>query len=90
MRVLEWIIRRCKGELGAVETPIGRLPEAGALNLDGIEVAPDTMDALLQVDVAGWKEELAAIGDYLDSYGDRTPDALKAERDRVAAALDKA
>ena len=90
MRVLEWIVRRCKGEVDAVETPIGRVPVAGDLNLDGIEVAPSTMERLLEVDVEAWKAEVAEVGDYLDSYGDRTPPGLKAEWARIVSALDRA
>jgi phosphoenolpyruvate carboxykinase (GTP) len=90
MRVLEWVIRRCQGTAGCVETPIGRLPEAKALRLDGIHVPQATMAALLEVDVDAWKAEIADIGDYLSSYGDRMPAALEAERQRVARALDGA
>ncbi len=87
MRVLEWVVRRCKGEVSCAETPIGRLPLPGDLRLDGIDVAPATMEALLDVDVEAWKAEIADIGEYLDSYGERTPAALRAERERVAEAL---
>jgi phosphoenolpyruvate carboxykinase (GTP) len=87
MRVLEWIIQRCKGEAGCVDTPIGRMPLKEDLNLAGINVADDTLSELLEVDTAAWADEMREIGDYLDSYGDRTPARLRAERDRVAAAL---
>jgi phosphoenolpyruvate carboxykinase (GTP) len=87
MRVLEWIIRRCQGSVECVETPIGRLPKVGDLRLDGIQVPEATMDALLEVDAEAWKAEIADIGEYLGSYGDRTPSALEAERQRVAKAL---
>ena len=90
MRVLEWVVRRCKGEVGFAETPIGRMPHPGDLRLDGIEVSTETMRALLEVDVEAWKAEIADIGEYLQSYGERTPAALTAERERVAAALGKA
>jgi len=90
MRVLEWIVRRCQGDLDAVESPIGRLPAPGDLNLEGINVDAATMEKLLAVDVDGWKAELAEVGDYLDSYGSRTPASLKAEWERVAAALNRA
>jgi phosphoenolpyruvate carboxykinase (GTP) len=70
-----------------VETPIGRLPKVGDLRLDGIQVPEATMDALLEVDAEAWKAEIADIGEYLGSYGDRTPSALEAERQRVAKAL---
>jgi phosphoenolpyruvate carboxykinase (GTP) len=75
MRVLEWIVRRCKGEADFVRTPIGRLPDPGDLNLDGIQVDPATMKALLAVDVDDWKAELADVGEYIDSFGERTPPA---------------
>jgi phosphoenolpyruvate carboxykinase (GTP) len=87
MRVLEWVIQRCKGDVPCVETPIGRLPRPQDLRLDGIPVATGTMEALLEVDVDAWKAELVDIGDYLDTYGDRTPGALRAEQQRVAQAL---
>jgi phosphoenolpyruvate carboxykinase (GTP) len=63
------------------------LPLPGDLRLDGIDVAPATMEDLLDVDVEAWKAEIADIGEYLDSYGERTPAALRAERERVAEAL---
>ena len=88
MRVLEWIIGRCKGEVSCADTPVGRLPDPNDLRLDGIQVTPETMKALLEIDVEAWKTELADIGEYLDSFGDRTPADLRAERERVAGALD--
>ncbi len=87
MRVLDWIIKRCAGEVDVVDTPIGRMPLPGDLNLDGIHVPAESMEALLEVDDEAWKAEIADIGEYLDSYGERTPASLKAEQQKVAAAL---
>jgi phosphoenolpyruvate carboxykinase (GTP) len=88
MRVLEWIIKRCQGEAGCVDTPIGKMPDESGLNLEGIEVPVQTMEALLEVDTNAWVSEISEIGDYLDSFGERTPAAIKAEQARVATALD--
>ena len=90
MRVLEWIVKRCNGETGCLETPIGKLPLPGDLNLDGIIVPAETMDTLLEVDTKAWQTEISDIADYLESYGSRTPPAIKAEQRRVAEALMKA
>jgi phosphoenolpyruvate carboxykinase (GTP) len=87
MRVLEWILRRCDGSVGAVETPIGLLPRREDLNLDGLGLDASTIDQLLHVDREGWRREFEAIAEYLEEYGQRTPAALKAEREKVAAAL---
>ena len=87
MRVLEWILNRCKGQAGANDTPIGLLPHRGDLNLDGLELSAAALDTLLDVDHEGWARELVAIGEYLDGYGARLPAALRDEQRRVAAAL---
>jgi phosphoenolpyruvate carboxykinase (GTP) len=73
-----------------LETPIGILPAAGELHLDGLAIDPATLDELLAVDRAGWQAELASIGEYLDSFAPRLPAALRAEQQRVADALESA
>ncbi len=83
MRVLEWIVGRCTEAVGAVETPIGNVPRREDLNLAGINLADADLDLLLQVDHKGWGGEYASIGEYLESFGPRTPDALKREHARV-------
>jgi len=90
MRVLEWMLKRVTGEAGAIETPIGNLPRAEDLNLEGLNLGDGALDELFRVDNAEWREEEAAIGEYLAGYGSHLPDALKAEQQRVADALDAA
>jgi len=87
LRVLEWMLKRVKDEVGAVETPIGLLPEPGDLNAEGLHLADEALDALLEFDAQGWHAEVAAIGEYLDGYGDRLPAPLRTEQRRMAEAL---
>ncbi|MDY0022326.1 phosphoenolpyruvate carboxykinase (GTP) [Arenimonas caeni] len=87
MRVLEWMLKRVTGQAEAVETPVGNLPKPGDLNVDGLGLDPAVLEQLLTIDRAGWKEEMAHIGEYLEGFGDRTPAALEAERARIAAQL---
>jgi len=87
LRVLEWMIKRVEGRVGATETPIGALPADGDLNLDGIELGDEARQKLFGFDRAGWQAEFASIGDYLDEYGPRMPRALKDEQQRIASAL---
>jgi len=79
LRVLDWIIGRCRGEAGARETAIGQMPSASDLNLEGLDLAPERLEGLLEVDPVGWYEELDAIHEYLSGYGDRLPEALELE-----------
>ncbi|MDN5923978.1 MAG: phosphoenolpyruvate carboxykinase (GTP), partial [Xanthomonadales bacterium] len=90
LRVLEWMLKRIDGSAEGHDTPIGVVPAAGEINTDGLNLADGAMQTLLAIDSEGWKGELAAIGEYLDSYGAHTPARLKAEQQRVAAALDAA
>ena len=79
LRVLEWIIGRCEGTAEAVETPIGWLPAPGAINTAGLDLPAGTLEELLAVDEEAWRAEFADIGEYLDSFDERTPADLKAE-----------
>lgn len=87
MRVLEWIIGRCNGQVGATETPIGQVPRPQDLNLRGLEHLDAQIDRLLEVDRAAYSEEFKAIGEFFAEFGARVPEALKAEQQRIARAL---
>ena len=87
LRVLHWIIERCEGRIGAVETPIGFLPDADDINTDGLDISNSELSALTTIDSAQWQAEIDAIGEYLESYGDRLPAALRVEQERIATEL---
>ncbi|MBQ5503532.1 MAG: phosphoenolpyruvate carboxykinase (GTP) [Oscillospiraceae bacterium] len=72
MRVVEWIIKRCRGEVDAVETPIGFMPKPEDISLEGIEdeVSEDTLKNLLSVDVEVWKKEADDIEAFFDQVGE--------------------
>ncbi len=87
LRVLRWIIDRCENRVSAVSTPIGKLPRSEDIDVAGLDIDAHTLQSLLAVDHGQWREEMNAIGEYLDSYGDRLPDELRAEHDKVLKAL---
>ena len=87
MRVLDWILERCRGNAAAVETPIGNLPTEGSINTNGLDLDSGTMASLSEVDTTAWRKEIGEIETYLQSYGDRLPSALQAEVSRVLTEL---
>ena len=87
MRVLEWILARCEGRAEAIDTAIGFVPRVSSLNLAGLGLSAAAVEELLDVDAAGWHEELGEIGTYIDSFGPRAPQALKLQARRVREAL---
>ena len=90
LRVLRWIIDRCEGRVGARDLAIGQLPNAGDVDTEGLDIDADTMAALLNVDTAQWQNEMDSVADYLDSFGDRLPAALRRELKRVSERLNQA
>ena len=76
LRVLLWIVDRLQGRGKGVETPIGIVPAPGALNLDGLDLPPGTMEALLSVDCDDWRDELPELRAFFAKFGDRLPSDL--------------
>ncbi len=89
LRVLEWMIGRVKGQAGAVDTPIGALPKADDLTLDGVQLTPEAQEKLFAFEQEGWVREFDGIASYLKEYGRRLPSALLAEQENIASALRK-
>ena len=88
LRVLEWILSRCENVAPAVDTPIGYLPEAGDITLDGLdEVTPAILQDLLTVDTALWKEEAAGIRAFFGRFGNKLPKELLASLEALEKAL---
>ncbi len=87
LRVLRWIIDRCEGRVGANELPIGYLPTTADIDITGLDVTDTALSQLLTIDPKQWRDELAQIGEYLDSYGDRLPAELRAAHEKVVQAL---
>ena len=88
-RILEWVFRRCQGRAEAVDTPIGRLPAPGSLNLDGVAVSEAALDELLRVDPAEWRDELPSIREHLATFGTQLPDELQRQLEALETRLSR-
>ncbi len=86
-RVLEWVFNRVGDAAEAVETPIGYLPTMDSLDVSGVEVTPEDMAELLNVNVEEWRAEVPGIREYYAMFGERLPDALHAQVDELATRL---
>ena len=86
-RVLKWIVERIEGFADAEDTPIGRVPGAGALDVSGLGIDPAKLDELLTVDAEVWREEAALSGADLAKLGDRVPPAIWHEQSALEERL---
>jgi phosphoenolpyruvate carboxykinase (GTP) len=82
-RVLAWVFRRCDEDAEAVETPIGRLPTPEGLPTEGLDVSPEALDELVRFDPDAWAAQLPQVREHFDRFGDRLPDALRAQLARL-------
>ncbi len=76
-RVLKWICQRVEGAAGAIQTPIGNLPAAGAIDTSGLQIPTGNLQALTALDADGWKKEAQDIAGYYAKFNGRLPQALK-------------
>ena len=88
MRVLMWILARCEGKVSAKETPIGYVPHAEDINIEGLNIDLATVEGLLSVDKDLWLEDCKAIHDFYAQVGERVPaelyDELAALEERLS------
>ena len=66
--------------MDAVETPIGFVPHAEDINLEGLsDFSIDTLKGILEVDKAKWAKEAAGVEEFYKQFGEKLPAALRAE-----------
>ena len=78
-RVLKWVVERLEGTADAVDTAIGRVPAAGAIDTSGLDLDPATLATLLSVDNEAWRAEIPQIEAHYDRIGPRLPDEMRDE-----------
>ncbi|MFC9996481.1 phosphoenolpyruvate carboxykinase (GTP) [Nocardia sp. NPDC127526] len=78
-RVLEWIVNRIEGTANAEATPIGNVPHAADLDLEGLDVNVADVDEALAVNVEEWQREIPSIEEWFEFIGDKLPSGLRDE-----------
>jgi phosphoenolpyruvate carboxykinase (GTP) len=89
-RVLKWIVDRIEHQAGGQDTPIGVVPNAEDLDLDGLAVDADDIGAALAVNAAEWRDELPLIEEWLEFVGDKLPTGVKDEFEALKQRLAEA
>jgi phosphoenolpyruvate carboxykinase (GTP) len=88
-RVLEWVFRRCDGDVEAVETAIGNVPRAEDLNTEGLDLPAGALEELLTVDEDKLRDELPQVKEHLARFGGKLPGAVRAHFDALQERLGK-
>ncbi|MAE63192.1 MAG: phosphoenolpyruvate carboxykinase (GTP) [Phycisphaeraceae bacterium] len=86
-RVLKWVVERCQGKADATDSAIGNLPNDGAIDVSGLDIAGSDLETLLSVDAQAWKEEVSSIEEHYAKFGNQLPQGLKEELADLASRL---
>jgi phosphoenolpyruvate carboxykinase (GTP) len=85
MRVLEWIVNRCRGSGRSHEAPLGWMPRYDEINMTGLDgMTQERFDEVMRVDHKELRQELLNAEElYLDLY-DYLPKELVYQRELLA------
>jgi len=88
MRVLAWIVGRCQGRRGAIESPLGWMPLAEEIELDGLQgFTPKNFEDLQAIDIDAWKREVISQDELFISLYDQLPKELIFQRELLISRL---
>jgi phosphoenolpyruvate carboxykinase (GTP) len=76
-RVLKWVIERLDDDAEAVDTPIGRVPTAAAIDTTGLDLDAAVLEQLLRVNADSWRAELPQLDEHYEGLGERVPSVLR-------------
>ncbi len=84
MRVLRWVVERCRGQANAIQTPVGWMPRFEDLDWRGLEhFSREQFAELLSVDSDLWRKELAEHDALFKKLEARLPRKLQLEREML-------
>ena len=89
-RVLKWIVDRIEHKAGGQDTPIGIVPKAEDLDLDGLDVSVDDVAKALAVNPDEWREELPQIEEWFEFGGEKLPTGVRDEFEALKQRLSEA
>jgi phosphoenolpyruvate carboxykinase (GTP) len=87
IRVLEWVLRRCGGVGGAVDTLIGRVPAEGEIDTSGLDLSEDDLRTLLSVDREDVNQQLPQVEAHLAQFGHRLPEEIAGQLEALKRRL---
>jgi phosphoenolpyruvate carboxykinase (GTP) len=88
MRVLAWIVERCKGRRAAAESPLGWMPLTEEFDLTGLDsVTQKDFEDLQAIDIDAWKREVISQDELFISMYDHLPKELIFQRELLISRL---
>ena len=81
LRVLAWIVDRCRGTAGGKESPLGTVPEYKDLHWEGLNYPEARFNELMSENKANLSEQVKSHEEFFAEVGNKFPAALKKEEE---------
>jgi phosphoenolpyruvate carboxykinase (GTP) len=85
LRVLKWMLDRINDRVPARKTPVGGVPYANDLDLEGLKISPNDLREAILVKPEEWQVETHSASEFFDKIGATVPSEL---RRRLASMID--
>jgi phosphoenolpyruvate carboxykinase (GTP) len=88
MRVLKWIVDRCRGRVAATETPLGWMPEPADIDINGLTgFNPADLAEVLSINIEEWKREVQMQDELFTKLEPDLPKELLFQRELLISRL---
>ena len=87
LRILEWVLDRCENKVGAVQTPIGFVPNVYDLDMTGLSMGQEELSKLFEIRAEEWLEELRGIKQFFQTFNKDLPSELWDEYESLSRRL---
>lgn len=87
LRVILWMLHRCKGTVGAVESPLGYEPRPEDIDVNELNITPEAMEKLMRVDKEAWESESKDIEEFYSKF-DQLPKELTDSLDELKKGIE--
>ena len=87
MRVLKWIVDRCRGRAWAAESPIGWIPRYEDLDFTGLDFPREQFDEVMKIDRENWRTQTLGHEELFLKLSEHLPKDLIFERELLVCRL---
>lgn len=81
-RILAYVVDRCNDEDIAVDSPIGKIPKPGGINIEGLDITEKDMEKVMRIDKKEWEEELSRAENFYNIFT-HLPKELRQELKKI-------
>ncbi len=86
-RVLKWMFESIEGKDVKEKSPLGYLPKDKTLDVSNLELRPNALKKLFEVDKHSWKNEVLELKEYYQLFGDQLPQEIIEELEALEKRL---